>query len=181
MGARSGPSASGIYPRTVSNLGATPAGIQKAGSRELMEALRRPGQVRYPPSVATDFQLGFSVAAYQSAEVPFDRRSGDGRILVSRGISRTGPQARSKRRHDPTGEGGLLPLLRPPQQCGGAVALPGRVALRAQGTWNPIVGGTRPLGRSLRPWSGICARLMRRVLHMGLGRSIPGAEASCVI
>ena len=47
-----------------------------------MELLRRPGQVGLPPSVATDAQLGFSVIAYQSAELLFDRREGCGRILA---------------------------------------------------------------------------------------------------
>ena len=47
-----------------------------------MEVLRYKGQVCYPPSVATDAQLGFSVIAYQSAELLFDRREGCGRILA---------------------------------------------------------------------------------------------------
>ena len=47
-----------------------------------MEALRRPGRVGYPPSVATDAQLGFSLMAYQPAEVFFGRFEGDGRSLA---------------------------------------------------------------------------------------------------
>ena len=47
-----------------------------------MDVLRSPGQVGYPPSVATDAHLGFPVTAYQSAEVLFDRCEGQGRIPV---------------------------------------------------------------------------------------------------
>ena len=44
--------------------------------------IRNPGQVGYPLREATDAQLGFSVVAYQSAELLFDRREGNGRISV---------------------------------------------------------------------------------------------------
>ena len=59
-----------------------PTGIRKAGFREVMGALRCPGQAGYPPSVATDAPLGLSVMAYQSDEVLFGRCEGYGRILV---------------------------------------------------------------------------------------------------
>ena len=62
--ARLGPNASGIYPQMVSDLDATPPGIRKAGFREVMQVLRCPGRVSHQPSVATDAQLAFSVAAY---------------------------------------------------------------------------------------------------------------------
>ena len=73
---RLGPYASGLYTPLVPDLDASPPGTSKAGFREVMEALRSPGQPGCPPSVATDTQLGFSVMAYQSAEVLF------GHILV---------------------------------------------------------------------------------------------------
>ena len=62
----------------VSALDATPPGIRKPGYRQVMEAMRCPGQVGYPPSVATDAQLGFSVMAYHSAEVLSGRCEGGG-------------------------------------------------------------------------------------------------------
>ena len=93
LGARLGPDASGLYSQKVSDLNATPPGSRKAGFREVMEALRCPGQVGCPPSVATDAQKGFPVMAHQSAEVLFDRRYGDGRILVRH----TGTCARAHR------------------------------------------------------------------------------------
>ena len=68
LGARLGPNASGIHPQKVPDVDATSPGIRKAGFRGVMEVLRCPGQVGYPPGVATDAQLGFSVKAYQSAE-----------------------------------------------------------------------------------------------------------------
>ena len=66
----------------VSDLGATPPGIRMAGFFEVMGVLRSPGQVGFPPSVATASKLGFSVTAYRSAEGLFDRGEGDGYILV---------------------------------------------------------------------------------------------------
>ena len=80
--ARLGPHASGVYPQRVFDLGATPPGIRKAGFGEVMEVLRGPGRAGYPPSVPTDAQLGFSVAAYQLAEMLVERCEGDGRVLV---------------------------------------------------------------------------------------------------
>ena len=47
-----------------------------------MEVLRSPGQAGYPPSVATDALLGFSVMAYQSAEALIGRCEVPGGILV---------------------------------------------------------------------------------------------------
>ena len=46
----------------------------------MVEAPRCPGQVGYPPSVAADAQLGFSVMAYQLAELPSGRCDGGGHI-----------------------------------------------------------------------------------------------------
>ena len=88
-----GPNASGLYSQMVSDLDATPPGIRKAGFREVMDVLRCPDQAGSPPGVATDAQLGFPVMAYRSAEVPFDRYDGDGRILVRV----TGSRARAHR------------------------------------------------------------------------------------
>ena len=82
LGVRPGPNASGLSPQMVPDSDATAPGIREAGFREVVEGLRCPGQAGYPPSVATDAQLGFSVMAYQSAEVLFDRCEGDGHILV---------------------------------------------------------------------------------------------------
>ena len=65
LAARLGPSASGAYSIRVFDLDATPPGIRRAGFREVLEFLRPPGQVGYPPNVATDAQSGFSVMAYQ--------------------------------------------------------------------------------------------------------------------
>ena len=89
LGARLGPNASGIFSQMIFDLGAIPPGMRMAGFREVMEGLRSPAKVGYPPSVATDAQLGCSVAAYQSAEVRFERCEGGGRILVRVTGSRT--------------------------------------------------------------------------------------------
>ena len=40
-------------------------GFHPPGIREVMGVLRSPAQVGYPPSIATDAHLGFSVMAYQ--------------------------------------------------------------------------------------------------------------------
>ena len=71
-GARLGPNASGELLRRISKLDSSPPGSRKAGLREVSEVLRRSGQVGCPPIVSTDAQLGFSVAAYQSADLLFD-------------------------------------------------------------------------------------------------------------
>ena len=81
-GTHLGPNASGAYSQRVCNLGATLPGIRQAGHREVAEVIRSPGQVGYPPSVATDAQLGFPVMAYQSAELLSGRCEGDGNILA---------------------------------------------------------------------------------------------------
>ena len=62
------------------DLGATPPGIRKAGFREVVEILRRPGQVGRPPDVATEAQLGFSAMAYQLAEALFGAAAGAGAL-----------------------------------------------------------------------------------------------------
>ena len=80
LGVRPGPYASGLYSKMVSDLDATPPGICKAGFPEVLIILRSPGQAGYPPSAATDAQLGSSAMAYQSAEVLFDRCEGVGHI-----------------------------------------------------------------------------------------------------
>ena len=63
-GVRLRPRAPGIHSQRIYVLDAIPPGIRRAGFREVMEVLRRPGQVGYPPSVVTDAQLGFSAMAY---------------------------------------------------------------------------------------------------------------------
>ena len=82
LGARLSAAAPGVYSQWASDLDATPPGIRKAGFREVLEVLRGPVKGGYPPSVATDAHLGFSVMAYRSAEVLFGRCEGQGRILV---------------------------------------------------------------------------------------------------
>ena len=67
-----GPNISGGLARRIYNLNAAPPGICKAGFHEVAEVVRRKGKLGYPPSVATDSQLGYSVAAHQSAELLFD-------------------------------------------------------------------------------------------------------------
>ena len=82
LGVRLGPNTPRELPRRIYELAATPPGIRKTGFRKVMEALRRKGQVGYPPSVATDAQLEFSSMAYQSAGLPLGRCDGGGHILV---------------------------------------------------------------------------------------------------
>ena len=53
-----------------------------AGFRDVMGVLRRQGLAGFPPSVATDAHLGFSVMAYQKAEALFGRCEGQGSILA---------------------------------------------------------------------------------------------------
>ena len=54
LGVRLGPNAPGIYSQRVSDLDATTPGIRKAGFREVIEVLRRPGQAGHPPIVETE-------------------------------------------------------------------------------------------------------------------------------
>ena len=68
LGVRLGPGS-----KCVSDLDATPPGIRKTGFREVMEVLRSPRQVGYPPSVATDARLGLTEIVRQAAEALFDR------------------------------------------------------------------------------------------------------------
>ena len=76
LGVRLGAAASGERSRRICYLSSTPPGIRKAAFREVMDVLRYKGKVGYPPSVATDAQLGFSAMAYQYAEVLFGQREG---------------------------------------------------------------------------------------------------------
>ena len=76
------PDASGDMPQCIYQLDVTPPEIRKAGFREVMEALRCKGQVSYPPSVATDAQVGFSAMANRSVGLLPDRCEGSGHILV---------------------------------------------------------------------------------------------------
>ena len=71
-----------FFSQWVSDLDVTPPGVRGEGFREVMEVLRSPGQVGYPPSVATDARLGSPVTAYQSAEVLLGRCEGQGGILA---------------------------------------------------------------------------------------------------
>ena len=70
-----------------------------------MAVLRSTGHVGYPPSVATDSQLGFSAMAYQSAEVLYDRCQGGGRSPVRIAGTRT-------RAHQGSQEGDMLQRAR---------------------------------------------------------------------
>lgn len=60
----------------MATLESIPPGVRWAAAREVMVAHQAKGQVGYPPSIATDAQLGFSVLAYQSAAVLFGLRKG---------------------------------------------------------------------------------------------------------
>ena len=166
LGARLGSNAAGLYSRMVSDLDATPPGIRKAEFREVVKAPRRPGQVGYPLSVAADAHLGFSVMAYQSAEVLFDRCEGVGHCLVRLAGTCARPRQGLQK-------GGMAPAQRtwrrPPNARGGAVPLRGG---------GGVAEGTRPLDGSLFCCSGMCAQLRLLVPHMGLGHAVPGAEAS---
>ena len=140
LGARLGPDASGLYSQMVSDLGATPPGIRKAGFREVMEVLRRPGQVGYPPNVATDAQLGFSVMASQSAEVfsPEARRK-----VVFWSASREparGPAKAAKQDTWPNGRRWATAHVAPTQ--------PAR--RRRPVTWRESIPGTKPMGSNCR-------------------------------
>ena len=81
-GVRLRPAASGELPQRIYDLSPAPPRIRRAGSREVAYALRCGGQVEYPPSVAPDAKLGYSVLARQSAELLFGQREGSGEILV---------------------------------------------------------------------------------------------------
>ena len=76
------PYASGLHSQMVADSDTAPPSIRKAGFREVVEVLRCPGEVGYPPGVATDAQLGFSAMAYQPAEMLFGRREEGGYISV---------------------------------------------------------------------------------------------------
>ena len=82
LGARWGPYTSGIYSQMAPDPVAARPGIRKAGNHEVAEVLRSRGQAGHPPSVATDAQLGFTVTAYQTAEVLFSRCGGGGHAVV---------------------------------------------------------------------------------------------------
>ena len=77
-----GAAASGVCSNWVPDSDATPPGFRKAGFREIAAVLLSSGHEGYHPSVATGSLLGFSVMAYQSADVLLDRCEGQGRILV---------------------------------------------------------------------------------------------------
>ena len=77
-----GRTASVELPRRIYDFPPAHPGSRKAVSRGNMDGLRRKGQAGLPPSVATDAQLGYSGAAYQSAELVFGQRAGGGRVLA---------------------------------------------------------------------------------------------------
>ena len=164
MAARLGTFASGFYSQMVSDLGATPSGIRNAGFREAM-------QVSSPPSVATDAQLGFSLMAYQSTGVPFDRCGEVGHILVRlSGTSARARQGGRMGRHDATGGGGLLFMLRPPNLCCSAPPATLRVSILGTQPMEYHCGGTMAPGRlaslPLRSMRGITAACLP--LRIGL-------------
>ena len=134
LGARLGPKAFGNYSQRVSDLGATSPGIRRAGLGEVVEVIRCPGQVGFPPSVATDAQLGYSVMAYESAEALFGRCEGDGRILARIIGTCASPQRYQRGRYDPARKGGLLTLIRATDPCRCAIAIRGQGILLVQST-----------------------------------------------
>ena len=69
LGVRLGPTAAGELSQHIYDLPSTHPGIRRSGLRGVMDIRRCRRQVGYPPSVATDAQLGLSVMAYQSAEL----------------------------------------------------------------------------------------------------------------
>ena len=81
-GGRLGKDADGSLVLGAACLDATPLAVRKASARELREALRAKGRAGCPPAVSTDTQKGYSGAAYQSHDIPFDSCGGDGSILV---------------------------------------------------------------------------------------------------
>ena len=90
------------------------------------------------------------------------------------GTLRADPPGRSKKRHDPTDEGGLLPLLCPSHPCGGSIPLPSGGVLLAQGTRNPIAEAAWPLGRSLLRLLGVEAPcIIRRTFWRLAQKNIP--------
>ena len=64
LGVKLGLTASGELPQRTRDLPPTRPGIRKSGLRDVMDVLRRKGQAGHPPIVATDAQLGYSVAPY---------------------------------------------------------------------------------------------------------------------
>ena len=75
--------------QSTGRLASTPPGIKKAVLREVRGVLRSKRHVGYPPSVATDAQLGFSVMARQYAEVLFGRCYGNSYIPVRKDGTRS--------------------------------------------------------------------------------------------
>ena len=77
-----GEGAEGSWPQRVAFLSSTPPAAEGASVREVMEFLRARRQEEYPPIIATEAQLGYSVTACQSKEILFGPCEGDGLILV---------------------------------------------------------------------------------------------------
>ena len=101
----------------------------------MVGVLRSPDQAGYPPSIATDAQLGSSVMAYHSAEVLFDRRGGDGHFLVAL-RERARQPAKGVKENLPNGRksGAVLAALAPPARR------------RRLDTWRESTLDTRPAG-----------------------------------
>ena len=113
---------------------------RKATAREVIEFLRTKGQVGYPLSTATDSQLGYSVMAYQSADVLFGAREGDGSISFE--LKERARPVWPEKQIGPTGQGGvLLALYRGDTRCS-TVAARSWGALEGQSTWTAVVTGT---------------------------------------
>ena len=64
LGVRLGENATEKWAQRINKLPSTPPGFRKAAFREVTEVLRSKGQLGFPPSVATEAHLGFSVMAY---------------------------------------------------------------------------------------------------------------------
>ena len=83
----------------------------------MVKVLRSPGQVGNPPNVATDARLGYSVKAYQAAEVVWPLRGAREPPRALGGNLRPGPPGKQERRY--------RSRLRPPLPCGCAMPLCG--------------------------------------------------------
>ena len=79
---RLGPDASGALGQYTSAPQKMAPGIRKASIREVLQVLGNPEQLGYPGTVNSDACLGFSVYAYQSAEVLFDSAQTRDDVLV---------------------------------------------------------------------------------------------------
>ena len=104
-----GMDADSSWAQRATSLSSTPPAARKASVREVMEFVQVKGEAGYPPRSATDAQLGYSVTAYQSAEILFGPCEGEELILAriegSRTRDHSGPKSglaqRAKERNWP--------------------------------------------------------------------------------